>query len=86
MLGQLQLRWIHLNINGDGLHGWNDKLVQRALDSLANDGTLAAVTTSPSSPMSSRSLRKLFLIFEDMLFKSLASLVLARPTWAECLP
>ena len=40
-----QLRWIHHNINGDGspIHGWNEKLVQRALDSLANDGTMAAV-------------------------------------------
>ena len=32
-----QLRWIHRNINRDGspIHGWNEKLVQRALDSLA---------------------------------------------------
>eukprot|EP00435_Cladocopium_sp_Y103_P037440 s1793_g9.t3 len=40
-----QLRWIHRNVNRDGspIHGWNEKLVQRVLDSLANDGTMAAV-------------------------------------------
>ena len=40
-----QLRWIHRNINRDGspIHGWNKKLVQKALGSLANDGTMAAV-------------------------------------------
>ncbi|CAJ1397648.1 unnamed protein product [Effrenium voratum] len=42
-----QLRWIHRQINRDGspIHGWNEKLVQRALDSLANDGTMAALIT-----------------------------------------
>ena len=40
-----QLRWIHRNINREGspIHGWNEKLVQRALDSLANDGCLATL-------------------------------------------
>lgn len=40
-----QLRWIHRNINRDGspIHGWNGKLVQKALGSLANGGTMAAV-------------------------------------------
>ena len=46
--GQLrQLRWIHEHINRDGnpLKGWSEKLGQRALDSLANDGCLASLTT-----------------------------------------
>ena len=46
--GQLkQLRWIHRNIHREGspIHGWNEKLVQRALDSLANDGALASLVT-----------------------------------------
>ena len=44
--GQLrQLRWIHKHINRDGIKGWSEKLVQRALDSLANDGCLASLTT-----------------------------------------
>ena len=40
-----QLRWIHRHIHRDGspIKGWNEKLVQRALDSLANDGTMAAL-------------------------------------------
>lgn len=42
-----QLRWIHRHIHRDGspINGWNEKLVQRALDSLANDGTMAAVVS-----------------------------------------
>ena len=46
--GQLkQLRWIHKHINQDGspIRGWPEKLVQKALDSLANDGCLAKLTT-----------------------------------------
>ena len=40
-----QLLWIHRHIKRDGspINGWNEKLVQRALDSLANDGALAAL-------------------------------------------
>ena len=40
-----QLRWIHRHIHREGspINGWSEKLVQRALDSLANDGTMAAV-------------------------------------------
>ncbi|CAE7826793.1 unnamed protein product, partial [Symbiodinium sp. CCMP2592] len=42
-----QLRWIHRHINREGspIKGWPEKLVQRALDSLANDGCLASLTT-----------------------------------------
>ena len=38
-----QLRWIHQEINriDSPIHGWSEKLVQRALDSLANDGCVA---------------------------------------------
>ena len=46
--GQLkQLRWIHRNIHREGspIQGWSEKLVQRALDSLANDGSLASLVT-----------------------------------------
>ena len=37
------MRWIHRHIQKEGspIHGWNEKLVQRALDCLANDGCLA---------------------------------------------
>ena len=40
-----QLRWIHAQINREGspICGWNEKLVQRALGSLANDASMAAV-------------------------------------------
>ena len=40
-----QLLWIHRHIKRDGspINGWNEKLVQRGLDSLANDGALAAL-------------------------------------------
>ena len=36
---------MHRNIHPEGspIHGWSEKLVQRALDSLANDGALASV-------------------------------------------
>ena len=42
-----QLRWIHRHINKDGcpIRGWSEKLVQRALDSLANDNCLAKLIT-----------------------------------------
>ena len=38
-----QMRWIHRHIQREGspIHGWNEKLVQRAFDCLANDGCLA---------------------------------------------
>ncbi|CAE7545175.1 unnamed protein product [Symbiodinium pilosum] len=38
--------WIHRHINKDGspIKGWSEKLVQRALDSLAHDGCLASLT------------------------------------------
>ena len=41
--GLKQLRWIHQEINriDSPIHGWSEKLVQRALDSLANDGCVA---------------------------------------------
>ncbi|OLP94327.1 hypothetical protein AK812_SmicGene23659 [Symbiodinium microadriaticum] len=45
--GQLkQLRWIHKHINQEGspIRGWAEKLVPKALDSLANDGCLAKLT------------------------------------------
>ena len=42
-----QLRWIHKHINKDGspIRGWSKKLVQKALDSLANDNCLAKLIT-----------------------------------------
>ena len=42
-----QLRWIHKHINKDGspIRGWSEKLVQKALDSLANDNCLAKLIT-----------------------------------------
>ena len=42
-----QLRWLHRHINKDGcpIRGWSEKLVQRALDSLANDNCLAKLIT-----------------------------------------
>ena len=41
-----QMRWIHRHIQKEGspIHGWNEKLVQRALDCLANDGCLAKLS------------------------------------------
>eukprot|EP00438_Fugacium_kawagutii_P033072 Skav214284 [mRNA] locus=scaffold7438:20461:24713:- [translate_table: standard] len=38
-----QMRWIHRHIQREGspIHGWNEKLVQRTLDCVANDGCLA---------------------------------------------
>ena len=38
-----QLKWIHYHINLEGcpIHGWQERLVQKALDSLANDSTCA---------------------------------------------
>ena len=38
-----QLRWIHHHINLPNcpIQGWSERLVQKALDSLANDGTVA---------------------------------------------
>ena len=38
-----QLKWIHHHINLEGcpIHGWQERLVQKALDSLANDSTCA---------------------------------------------
>ena len=38
-----QLRWIHFHINRDDspIKGWQERLVQKALDSLANDSTIA---------------------------------------------
>jgi hypothetical protein len=38
-----QLRWIHFHINRDDspIKGWPERLVQKALDSLANDSTIA---------------------------------------------
>ncbi|CAK9091926.1 Uncharacterized protein SCF082_LOCUS43283 [Durusdinium trenchii] len=41
-----QMRWIHRHIQKEGSpsHGWNEKLVQRALDCLANDGCLAKLS------------------------------------------
>ncbi|CAJ1327952.1 unnamed protein product [Effrenium voratum] len=42
-----QLWWIHRNIHREGspINGWSEKLVQRALDSLANGGCLATLST-----------------------------------------
>ena len=38
-----QSKWIHHHINLEGcpIHGWQERLVQKALDSLANDSTVA---------------------------------------------
>lgn len=40
-----QLKWIHHHINLEGcpIHGWQECLVQKALDSLANDSNSQAV-------------------------------------------
>ena len=45
--GLKQLRWIHQQINcpESPIHGWSEKLVQCALDSLANDGCVAKLCT-----------------------------------------
>lgn len=45
--GLKQLRWIHAQIHDpqSPIHGWSDKLVQRALDSLANDSCVAKLST-----------------------------------------
>ena len=42
-----QLKWIHHHINTEGspIHGWQERLVQKALDSLANDTTVAKLCT-----------------------------------------
>ena len=42
-----QLRWIHKRISKEGspIKGWSEKLVEKALDSLANEGCLAKLTT-----------------------------------------
>ena len=41
-----QMRWLQRELGRDSpIKGWNEKLVQRALDSLANDGALAALMT-----------------------------------------
>lgn len=41
-----QMRWIHRHLQKEGspIHNWNEKLVQRALDCLANDGCLAKLS------------------------------------------
>ena len=45
--GLKQLRWIHTQINDpqSPIHNWSEKLVQRALDALANDGCVAKLST-----------------------------------------
>ena len=45
--GLKQLRWIHTHISAEGspIKGWPEKLVQRALDQLTNEGCLASLTT-----------------------------------------
>ena len=57
-----QLRWIHRHINKDGcpIRGWSEKLVQRALDSLANDNCLALARRAlhPQERSGSPGLRK----------------------------
>ena len=42
-----QLRWIHFHVNRDDspIKGWPERLVQKALDSLANDTTIAKLCT-----------------------------------------
>ena len=42
-----QLKWIHAHIHLEGcpIHGWQERLVQKALDSLANDSTVAKLCT-----------------------------------------
>lgn len=43
-----QLKWIHHHINLEGcpIHGWQERLVQKALDSLANESTCAKLCQS----------------------------------------
>ena len=45
--GLKPLRWVHAQIHDPNspVHGWSEKLVQRALDSLANDGCVAKLST-----------------------------------------
>ena len=45
--GLKQLRWVHAQIHDPNspIHWWSQKLVQRALDSLANDGCVAKLST-----------------------------------------
>ena len=56
-----QLKWIHYHINLEGcpIHGWQERLVQKALDSLANDSTCAKLCSrymiSPFRTLSLRS-------------------------------
>ena len=49
-----QLRWIHYHINREGspIHGWQERLVQKALDSLGNDTTVAKLTKGYDLTMS----------------------------------
>ena len=68
--GQLrQLRWIHKHINKDGcpIRGWSEKLVQRALDSLAKDGCLAKLTTMYDLTLQDYQPTFLTNIYEDAL-------------------
>ena len=77
--GQLkQLRWIHKNISKDGspIRGWPEKLVQKALDSLANDGFLAKLTTRYDLVLTD--FHPLFL---DTIFKDVVPHLLDHSLW-----
>ena len=73
-----QLRWIHKNINREGspIKGWSEKLVQRALDSLANDGCLAKLATRYDLVVTD--FHPLFL---DLIFKDAVPHLLDHSLW-----
>ena len=65
--GLKQLRWIHHHINAEGcpIKGWSERLVQKALDTLANDTTTAKLcrrydlTVKDSEPEARQVLEKI---------------------------
>lgn len=54
-----QLRWIHHHINLPNcpIQGWSERLVQKALDSLANNGTVAMLCSRYDLTMNQMSCR-----------------------------
>ena len=73
-----QLRWIHRHINKDGcpIRGWSEKLVQRALDSLANDNCLAKLITRYDL-----TIQDLHPTFLDNIFQDAIGFLLDHSLW-----
>ena len=73
-----QLRWIHRQINKDAcpIRGWSEKLVQRALDSLANDNCPAKLITRYDL-----TIQDLHPTFLDNIFQDAIGFLLDHSLW-----